>query len=124
MRSRLTMFKKGRSGNPSGRSKLDLEMRELARAHTPELIERLMFWARQVKNGRAAVMAINSMLDRGWGKPSQDIHVQGKINHSYAVSAEPLTDEQWALAYARKHDEQSNGNGHLGTTEGPAKITH
>lgn len=63
-------FKSGESGNPGGRPKD--EVGPLARAHTGAAIKKLVFWMRS-KNSRASVAAAMALLDRGWGKPAQQI---------------------------------------------------
>jgi hypothetical protein len=63
-------FTKGQSGNPGGRPKHDLEVKQLAREYTAEAIERLATWMRG-KNATASVAAAQAILDRGWGKPAQ-----------------------------------------------------
>jgi len=65
-------FAKGQSGNPRGRPKEDLEVKALARKHTRESIERLVYWLRS-DNPKASVSAANSLLDRAHGKPAQMI---------------------------------------------------
>ena len=42
-----------------------------------ESIERLAYWMRS-DDSRASVMSANILLDRGWGKPSQDLKLQGE----------------------------------------------
>jgi len=64
----LRPFKPGQSGNPGGRSKAQIDVRNLAREHTKEAIETLLLVMRNGKPSEAA-MAANSLLDRGWGKP-------------------------------------------------------
>ena len=70
-------FRKGQSGNPGGRAKISIEIAEAAREHTPEAIARLVKWMRS-KNPSASVAACNALLDRGWGKPRQEIEVTRK----------------------------------------------
>ena len=43
-----------------------------------ESIERLAFWMRS-DDPRASVMASDKLLDRGWGRPSQDVKLQGEL---------------------------------------------
>jgi hypothetical protein len=65
-------FKPGQSGNPSGLSKADMDVRRLARERTLAAIETL---AKIMLNEKAAsaarVSAATALLDRGWGKPIQ-----------------------------------------------------
>jgi hypothetical protein len=58
------------SGNPGGRPKENDELKDLAKEHTKEAIDRLVFWMRS-DNPKASVSAANSVLDRGWGKSPQ-----------------------------------------------------
>lgn len=65
---------KGKSGNPGGRPKIVGHVRDLARTHTDKAINALV---EIVSNGdappAARVSAATSLLDRGWGKPSQPV---------------------------------------------------
>jgi hypothetical protein len=69
-----TVFVKGQSGNPLGRRRGIPELRTLARQHTKETIERLVYWLRS-DDARASVAAAGMLLDRGFGKPSQEVTV-------------------------------------------------
>ena len=68
-------FKPGQSGNPSGRRK-DRTVKMLAREYTVEAIETL---ARILKDEKATpaaqVAAATALLDRGWGRPVQQLEV-------------------------------------------------
>lgn len=61
-------FVKGQSGNPGGRTKGVSDLRELCRKFTPEGIDLLMDIARNGQKEAARVTAINSIIDRGYGK--------------------------------------------------------
>jgi hypothetical protein len=73
----LAKFTKGQSGNPGGRPKEDPELKELARAASPEAIERLVHWMRS-DNAKASVTSCIAILDRAYGKPVQMTELTGK----------------------------------------------
>lgn len=72
-------FEKGRSGNPSGRPKEDPELKAICRAHTKVAVERLIYWM-GTDNPKASVSACKEILDRAWGKPSQDVNLDAGGN--------------------------------------------
>jgi hypothetical protein len=65
-------WKPGQSGNPRGRAKLDaatLELRDLARAHGPDAIERLAeIMNSKESDPRAVISACDLLLQRGFGR--------------------------------------------------------
>lgn len=65
-------FVKGQSGNPGGRPKTELAVRELARAHTEVAIKTLVK-ALKAKTESVRVSAAEALLSRGWGKPPQPV---------------------------------------------------
>jgi len=73
-------FKPGKSGNPKGRppgSRDGVDVRKLAKEYTVEAIETLISVARNKKSPAAArVVAAVALLDRGWGRPMQQLEVQ------------------------------------------------
>lgn len=67
-------FQKGQSGNPGGRAKVDGDLRELARAKSPEMLDVLVKIALDEDKAAAArVTAASAVLDRGYGKPPQSL---------------------------------------------------
>lgn len=63
---------KGESGNPGGRPKAEREVIDLARDGSKAAIERLVQLVGH-EDGRVAIAAANSVLDRAFGKPTQPI---------------------------------------------------
>ncbi len=85
------MWKKGQSGNPGGRTKESKDVKELAKKHTKEAIERLVFWMRS-DNAKASVSAANVLLDRGHGKPAQSTEISGPNGGAIYVNVTPVED--------------------------------
>jgi len=86
---RSTSFKPGQSGNPKGRPKESDDVKEAARAYTAEAIDRLVYWMRS-DNAKASVAAITTLLNRGWGSPTQSVEVSGKLTLEQLVGASGL----------------------------------
>jgi hypothetical protein len=90
-------WKKGQSGNPGGRVGVPAEVRELARKHTPEAIERLVHWMRS-SDARASVSAANAILDRAFGKPVQATAELTSNNEFSHLSDEEFNEQFKELA--------------------------
>ena len=70
------VFKKGEAANPGGISKMPEKLRELCRARTREAVVTLSEIMNDKKQPAAArVTAASALMDRGWGRPSQQIEV-------------------------------------------------
>jgi hypothetical protein len=90
---------KGVSGNPGGRPKLELSVRELAQQYSTEALETLVHVMRTGKPGDR-ITAANAVLDRAYGRPTQSVEMSGdrstlvdllvSLNNSHAVS-DPAT---------------------------------
>src|SRR5271170_3152838 len=101
-------FKKGQSGNPGGRIGVPKEVRELARTHTEDAINRLVFWMKS-DDPRASVAASNSLLDRGYGKPVAPIELDHQVSEfeglEYHDVMRTLVDEAKAMGLQIHIDE-------------------
>jgi hypothetical protein len=69
-------FQKGQSGNPGGRPGDVAEVRDLARRYTPEAIDALQTIMNE-QQASARVAAVEALLNRGWGRPTQPIAGDG-----------------------------------------------
>lgn len=74
-------WEKGQSGNPAGR-RVEQEdtstVRELAREHTVAAIKTLVK-ALKAKGEKTRVAAAIALLDRGYGKPAQELQHTGAM---------------------------------------------
>ena len=67
-------FRPGESGNPGGRPRAVVAIRELVQAKGPDLVERLMTMAlADNTEDRVRIECIKVLLDRGYGRPPQPI---------------------------------------------------
>jgi Family of unknown function (DUF5681) len=76
----MAKFQPGQSGNPGGRPKGEGEIRELARQHTATAIATLAEICANGRTDSAKVAAASALLDRGWGRPRQDVDSSGALN--------------------------------------------
>ena len=80
-------FKKGQSGNPNGRPKHKLPdgrpVSELARDYSERALTVLIDVMEDAEASKAArVSAAEAVLDRGWGKPKQDMDINVKTDRA------------------------------------------
>lgn len=71
-------FEKGKSGNPGGRPKEAAEVKSLAQEHGVRAIARLAELIED-EDKRVSVAACQALLDRGYGKPTQQTELVGDL---------------------------------------------
>jgi len=85
-------FKPGQSGNPGGKSKVLVDGRtltDLARDHTAKAVDALVKVLDNAEASDAAkVSAATAILDRGWGRPKQDLGIEMKPDEATAALLE------------------------------------
>lgn len=104
-------WKPGQSGNPSGRPKVIGELRDLARAYTIEGLETLAEVMRDKAAPPAArVAAVAHILDRGYGKPQQNISATVR-------AVRQMTDDELLAYISGAAYEADGGEGIAETTQ-------
>ncbi len=68
---RERMFKPGQSGNPGGKSKLELEVRLMARQASPEAMARLIEVCLTTDDEKVLVVAADKIMERAFGKAKE-----------------------------------------------------
>ena len=67
------LFEKGRSGNPGGRPKVSYDLKALAQRHSRTAFAVILRIMRDKENPDLALKAANIVLERGYGKPIQEL---------------------------------------------------
>jgi hypothetical protein len=93
-------WKPGQSGNPAGRPKPEVDIAALARKHGPRCIEvaaRLL----GSKDEKMRLAAAIALLDRGFGRPKQEIETSGNATiELHLVAARVISQELLATSDA------------------------
>lgn len=73
-------WRKGESGNPLGRSKIDFDLAEAARAHSPQMLQVAVDIALdESMPPDSRLRAISIILDRGHGRAPLPVALEGKV---------------------------------------------
>lgn len=70
--------REGAGRKPGSLNESTIEIREIARKYGPEMIEGLVQLARSAESESARTQAMGMVLDRGYGKPKQELEHVGK----------------------------------------------
>ena len=90
-------FAKGVSGNPGGKPKVAgelLEIQTLARSKTKEAFERIIQLMDSTDES-VALRASEHVLDRGWGRPSQNVTAEITQQFAFLLPEQAATEEAW-----------------------------
>jgi hypothetical protein len=94
-------IRRGEIRNPNGRSRVDFEMRALARSYGPQAIEALVSIALDAGARHAdRIYACNSLLDRGYGKPIQEIAADIALRPQIVILPPTLSAAEFEERYS------------------------
>lgn len=85
----VTKWKKGQSGNPTGRPKDTASFRALCRDKTPVGFKRLMAIIEGSENEGVVVKAVQVLIENGHGKPTQTTEVSGPNGEAIQIEGTP-----------------------------------
>lgn len=71
-----------------------LYLKSLARNHTERMIQHLAGIADASENDSARVAAISQLLDRGWGKPKQQVEHTGEDGGALEIIVRTIIEER------------------------------
>lgn len=105
---------KGQSGNPKGRPVKDRSLSAICRTFTEEAVETLVEVMRTGDKPMERVAAATVLLDRGWGRPSQQMDVTIELQKLPAIDRPALESrEVWEeRAKTRLKELHTNGTSH------------
>jgi hypothetical protein len=110
------------SGNPRGRPRENLEVKELARAQGPAAIRRLT-QLMQSDDPQVCIAASKALLDRGFGRPEQSIALDATVTGG-PTTAYPSMMDMDPIDAARAYQELMGGPYAAGrTAKAAANIT-
>jgi hypothetical protein len=87
-RANAGQFKKGQSGNPGGRVKVDPDVKEALKAACPRAAERLVELM-ESPDEAVAMKAAATILDRVHGKPAQSLILGNEGKRPFSITITP-----------------------------------
>ena len=94
----MTKFQKGLSGNPGGRPRKNDDLVQAARDKTHAALDTLTsIMSNKRAPAAARVAAAREILDRGWGRPTQDVRLEAELSATIHTQAfiRPRTYAEW-----------------------------
>lgn len=94
----MARFEIGQSGNPGGRPKKNDELVAAAREKTVTALDTLSsIMSNKRAPAAARVAAAREILDRGWGRPTQDVRLEAELTANINSQAfiRPCTYAEW-----------------------------
>jgi hypothetical protein len=90
----LRPWRRGQSGNPTGRPKAPVDIAALARQHGPKAIE-VVAKLLTDRDKKLRLAAAQTLLDRGFGRPSQHVTTESEtsVMHLHLVAARAIAAE-------------------------------
>jgi hypothetical protein len=103
----VTSFKPGQVGNPGGRPRAAVTMTAEARRYAIEAIQALVRTMR-TETGASRIAAARELLDRGFGKPAQnvDFTLSKKINEMSLEELSALEQQMTGLVIPALSDQR------------------
>lgn len=86
-------WKKGESGNPSGRPKDPFRVLIKEKTNDGELLINTMLGLLKSENEDIRVKAVHWLADRGWGKALQPVEHSGEVGHRLQFVLHPTEKE-------------------------------